>query len=127
MISELNACIVSDEIAAQTRECHEKIPVDIVLEYGTVVHPSVYDYDSRGRLLLHCDRGCSKQPWVKVPAKKPSDSCGFLSRAAEVPIQCALLTKGLLDLPRSATSSWSGAPHTSTLPSALASMYADAG
>lgn len=47
MIAQLNACIVSDELAAQTCKCHEKILVDIVREYGTVVHPSVYAYDSR--------------------------------------------------------------------------------
>ena len=37
---ELHAGILSDEVAARTREREEKIPVEVVLDDGTVAHPS---------------------------------------------------------------------------------------
>ena len=131
LMAELSAGILSEGIAAQTRVREEKIPVEVVLEDGTVAHPSGFEPptpETDFHPIAAKPGDAAKQPWVEVLAKKPSDSRGFhtsaVARATEVPtpLQRVLLTKGLL-APTSAEPVHDPVPHRRavylpTLPSA---------
>ncbi|RPD56771.1 hypothetical protein L226DRAFT_469099 [Lentinus tigrinus ALCF2SS1-7] len=107
LMAELNAGILSDELAAQTRERQEKIPVEVVLDDGTVAHPSGFEPptpETDFHPVAAKSGDAVKQPWIEVLDKKPGESRGFhssaVARATEVPLtplQRALKAKGLLE------------------------------
>ncbi|KAI0740340.1 hypothetical protein C8Q76DRAFT_707320 [Earliella scabrosa] len=87
LMAELNAGILSDELAAQTREREEKIPVEIALDDGTVLHPSGFvppTAETEFHPVAAKPGDAAKQPWVEVLGKKPSESRGLHTSAVDV-------------------------------------------
>ncbi|KAI0667371.1 hypothetical protein C8Q78DRAFT_1175427 [Trametes maxima] len=105
LMAELNAGILSEDLAAQTREREEKIPVEVILEDGTIVHPSGFvppTPETEFHPLAAKPPDSPKLPWTEIDsvkeaapsvttgtAKKPSNARGFhtsaVARASVLP------------------------------------------
>ncbi|KAI0641816.1 hypothetical protein C8Q79DRAFT_989563 [Trametes meyenii] len=97
LMAELNAGILSEDLAAQTREREEKIPVEVILEDGTIVHPSGFvppTPETEFHPLAAKPPDSPKLPWTEIDsvkevapdvvantAKKPSNARGFHTSA----------------------------------------------
>ncbi|KAI0739511.1 hypothetical protein C8Q80DRAFT_1221963 [Daedaleopsis nitida] len=84
LMNELNAGILSDELAAQTREREEKIPVEVALDDGTIAHPSGFippTPETEFHPVASKSGEAPKQPWTEVLGKKPGDARGFHTSA----------------------------------------------
>lgn len=84
LMAELNAGILSDELAAHTRGREEKIPVEVVLEDGTVLHPSGFvppTAETEFHPVAAKPGDVPKQYWSEVLSKKSSDSRGLHTSA----------------------------------------------
>ncbi|OSD00368.1 hypothetical protein PYCCODRAFT_1479261 [Trametes coccinea BRFM310] len=107
LMAELNAGILSEDLAAQTRERQEKIPVEVPLDDGTVVHPSGFQPptpETEFHPVAAKPPGSPKLPWTEVAtvkegtpaptaggsAKKPTDARGLhtsaVARAVVLPV-----------------------------------------
>ncbi|KAI0682483.1 hypothetical protein C8T65DRAFT_837654 [Cerioporus squamosus] len=107
LMAELNAGVLSEGLAAQTRIREEKIPVEVRLADGTIAHPSGFEpptAETDFHPVAAKPGDVPKQPWTEILGKKPSDSRGFhtsaIARAQEVPLtplQRTLKDQGLLE------------------------------
>ncbi|EJF57701.1 hypothetical protein DICSQDRAFT_157198 [Dichomitus squalens LYAD-421 SS1] len=71
LMYELNAGLLSDEVAAHIREREEKIPVEVILEDGTVAHPSGFvppTAETDFHPVAAKPGDAPKQPWVEILA-----------------------------------------------------------
>ncbi|KAI0325152.1 hypothetical protein GY45DRAFT_1374978 [Cubamyces sp. BRFM 1775] len=95
LMAELNAGILGEDLAAQTREREEKIPVEVSLDDGTIVHPSGFQPptpETEFHPLAAKPPDSPKLPWTEVAsvregaevdsAKKPGNARGFHTSAA---------------------------------------------
>ncbi|KAI0631622.1 hypothetical protein C8Q77DRAFT_1060884 [Trametes polyzona] len=98
LMVELNAGILSEDLAAQTREREEKIPVEVPLADGTIVHPSGFvppTPETEFHPVAAKPPDSPKLPWTEIDAvkgtgaatgstgssKKPGDARGFHTSA----------------------------------------------
>ncbi|KAH9848257.1 hypothetical protein C2E23DRAFT_940761 [Lenzites betulinus] len=122
LMAELNAGILSEDLAAQTREREEKIPVEVFLADGTIAHPSGFvppTPETEFHPVAAKPPDSPKLPWTEIdsvkpvptpaatggPAKKPGDARGYhtsaVVRANEVssplsaPVLDALVRRGM--------------------------------
>ncbi|KAI0357056.1 hypothetical protein OH77DRAFT_1532101 [Trametes cingulata] len=113
LMAELNAGILSEDLAAQTREREEKIPVEVPLKDGTIVHPSGFvppTPETKFHPVAAKPPDSPKLPWTEVAAvkdgvagthdataRKPGKARGFhssaVSRAAVLPDNSAALQR----------------------------------
>ncbi|KAI0653679.1 hypothetical protein C8Q70DRAFT_1048348 [Cubamyces menziesii] len=73
LMAELNAGILGEELAAHTREREEKIPVEVPLDDGTVVHPSGFQPptpETEFHPLAAKPPDSPKLPWTEVASVK---------------------------------------------------------
>ncbi|KAI8977845.1 hypothetical protein BD414DRAFT_495808 [Trametes punicea] len=122
LMAELNAGILSENLAAQTREREEKIPVEVPLKDGTIVHPSGFEPptpETEFHPVAAKPPDSPKLPWTEVAAvkegtvsssqpgsaKKPGDVRGFhtsavtrahvLPHSIATPLQRVLAQQGI--------------------------------
>ncbi|KAI0366460.1 hypothetical protein BV20DRAFT_971789 [Pilatotrama ljubarskyi] len=73
LMAELNAGILSEDLAAQTREREEKIPVEVPLKDGTIAHPSGFvppTPETEFHPVAAKPPDSPKLPWTEVAAVK---------------------------------------------------------
>ena len=77
LMHELSAGVLSDEVAAQIREREEKIPVEVALRDGTVVHPSGFvppTPETEFHPVAAKPGDAPKQSWVEVLGSGGADA-----------------------------------------------------
>ncbi|KAI0819774.1 hypothetical protein BC628DRAFT_1423511 [Trametes gibbosa] len=98
LMAELNAGILSEDLAAQTREREEKIPVEVFLADGTIAHASGFippTPETDFHPVAAKPPDSPKLPWTEIdsvkpatpvanggPEKKPGDARGYHTSAA---------------------------------------------
>ncbi|EIW52878.1 uncharacterized protein TRAVEDRAFT_155650 [Trametes versicolor FP-101664 SS1] len=129
LMAELNAGILSEDLAAQTRHREEKIPVEVILEDGTIAHASGFvppTPETEFHPVASKPPDSPKLPWTEIDsvketapgvttkdvgsAKKPGDARGYhtsaVARASVLPhsfspaVQHALAKKGVTLVPQ---------------------------
>ncbi|CDO68558.1 hypothetical protein BN946_scf184998.g55 [Trametes cinnabarina] len=86
LMAELNAGILNEDLAAQTREREEKIPVEVPLEDGTVVHPSGFQPptpETKFHPVAAKPPDSPKLPWTEVAAVKEGSAAPHANSSAK--------------------------------------------